>query len=91
MTLYIFVKNITCTDSLDCSNRIVSTLESAFSCKLHPQTATENGLHGGTHIIHIRGAHVIEIQFYDRDFVFVGRQLRKLATIPTRQRVINSL
>jgi len=86
MTVYKFTKNIVCTDSLSCSDRIVAAIETRFNCKVHAVNDRDDW-HGGTHIIHKQGAHIVEIEFYDRDFVFAGRQFKKLSTIPTRQQV----
>lgn len=62
-----FIKNITCNDSVNCSDNIISKIESLRpSLKLKALTKTEK-VNGYVSINHVANAHIIEIVFYNNN------------------------
>lgn len=61
---YDYQKDVVCTDSLICSNRIVKGLENKTGLKLHAKTNTEIGIEGSVTIYHIQRNHHIHIELY---------------------------
>ena len=66
MKIIKFTKNMSCDDSVTCSNNIVTKLESKFSgIKLMARTKTDT-VHGGIHIRHALNSHTIKLICYEK-------------------------
>lgn len=61
---YNYQKDIVCTDSLQCSNKIVKGLENKTGFKLHAGSKTEIGLEGSVTIYHLQNNHHLHIELY---------------------------
>jgi len=80
-------KNLTCTDSLVCSDALLTRLENTLRLKLHADTETDVGMEGSLSIGHTPNNHFIRVEIYE---VTQGR-IKKPVSMPTRQRVENAI
>ena len=66
MKIIKFTKNMSCDDIHDCSDNIVTKLESKFAgIKLMIRTKTDT-VHGGIHIRHASNSHTIKLICYEK-------------------------
>jgi len=61
---YDFSKDVVCSDTDVCSDKILSGLEIKTGYKLHANTKTEIGIEGSLSILHEQNNHLILIQIY---------------------------
>ena len=86
-----FIKEITCTESIDCAELIRKKLETP-QLKLMARTST-NSVNGSITISHVPNRHVIRIEIYDKDELpnkFHESTLKKPIQMPTKIQ-LNSL
>jgi len=80
LTKYAFTKNITCSNSKECSDLIISKLEILLGGRIHVETEAEQP-EGHISISHEQGNHKIWVFLYDTDGEHEGET--KGATIMT--------
>jgi len=90
--IYEYSKNISCFDSLQCSNNIVAKLETPkLKLKALKKTDTVNGY---VTIHHEAGNHSIRVVIYDKDEnpnKEHSSTLKKPSIIPTRKEIENKI
>ncbi len=90
---YLITKSLACSNTVICSNTIVSKLETAFSAKLHANKKTDI-VNGSVSILHQQNSHIIEVVFYETNENPNQQHktiFKKLTTIPTKQQVISKI
>jgi len=85
--MYDFNKDVVCTDSLVCSDKIVAGLEFKTGFKLHARTPTDSGVEGSVSIHHKQNDHEIHIELYKEN---QGR-LKEVLNIPSTDNMNNLL
>jgi len=88
---YFIEKNISCSNSLQCSNNIREKIESKFICKIM-STKDNDIVNGSISILHEKRNHKITVEFYEKNETQnVGAAFEKLKNIPTQTEIEHAI
>jgi len=83
-----FVKPLTCTDSVACSDALLAKLETRLGLLLHADSPTRTGLEGSLTVYHVQNRHEISVEIYNTTR---NNPRLKVGIMPTRDQVNNAL
>ena len=81
---HLITKNITCNNTIECSNKLRIKLEKQFNCKLMALKENDT-VNGALTIDHTPSKHIITLDFYEKDENANNEhasKLKKLGKIP---------